>query len=299
MRRINILLADNDTDSVKALQEFLEHEGYRVLTASNPTQARHILDHEQTDLAILDIRLLSDEDEKDISGLALAKETNPIIPKIVLTRFPTYQAVREALGPALDGLPPAVGFVAKQEGLEVLLRYVRLALLRLPSIFETKLLHAFQVSATLALPDRIKEVGLEQASHRLQQSFDSTSAEITKYREQENKRASQYHLAGLTAAVLGLILVLGSIIMIWLNYITAPVLPLIVSVLVEAVSALFFIREDAAYKRVSMYFTQLNELNQIGNLLAICDSLTSPSDREKYRKKIIDHIIGTWLVHSS
>jgi len=297
MQLTRILIVDNDLDSVKTIKEFLEREGYLVLLASNPVEARQMMEQEHIALAILDVRLINDEDEKDISGLTLAKETDPAIPKIILTRFPTYQAVRDALGPALDGLPPAIGFVAKQEGLETLLRYIKLGLLQLQPLLEAKLFQAFQVSSTLALPARIEEVGPEQASQRLQHSFEATSMEITKYREQENRRASQYHVVGLGAASLGILLIVGSIIMIWLNHITITILPLIVSALIEAVGALLFVREDAAYKRVSTYFKQLNELNQIGNLLAICDSLGSSSDREKYRRKIIDSIIERWLTH--
>ncbi len=295
MKQPKILVVDNEDDLVKTVREFLEQEGYSVITASDPVEARRILDHKQIDLAILDIRLIDDKDDKDISGLTLAKETDPVIPKILLTGFPTYQAVREALGPTLDGLPPAIGFVAKEEGLEVLLKYVRLALVQLPPTLEIKLLQAFNVPAKLALPSRIKEVGPEQASHYLQQSFETSSIEITKYREQENKRASQYHIAGLIAAISGITLILSIVFMILLNYISAPALPMIVSVFIEAVGVLLFAREDAAHKRVNIYFTQLNELNRIGNLLVICDSLDSPSDREKYRRKIIDHIIEKWL----
>ena len=258
-----------------------------------------MFEHERIALAILDIRLINDEDEKDVSGLTLAKETNPAIPKVMLTRFPTYQAVREALGSRLDGLPSAVGFVAKQEGLEALRRSVKLALLPLDPLLETRLLRAFHASAPVALPARIQEVGPEEASRRLQESFEATSAEITKYRDQENRRASQYHVAGLSAAALGMISIAGGVILIWLNYITATSLPLIVSVFVEAAGTLFFIREDAAYRRVNKYFIQLNELNRIGNLLTICDSLESASDRETYKKKVIDHIIDKWLTRST
>jgi|GEM_PF-1990700 len=295
MRRANILLVDNDVESIRLIREFLEKEGYSIFTKSDPIEARHLIDSGTIDLAILDLRLLNDEDDKDVSGLTLAKETKSHIPKIVLTRFPTFQAVREALGPTLDGLPPAVGFVAKQEGLEAILRSVKLALLSLHPLLESNLLEAFETPDTMTLPIRLKEFGIDEASRRLQQSLDNTSAEITKYREQENKRASQFHVAGLIAATLGLVLILSSVALILLAKLTATFLPMTMSAIIEAIGALFFIREDAAYKRVNKYFQQLNELNQIGNLLVICDSLESSSDRQAYKKKVINHIIGKWL----
>lgn len=299
MSQTNILLVDNNLDTTETIKEFLEDEGYSLFTALNPGDAKRILECESVDLMILDIRLINDEDEKDLSGLVLAKETDPSIPKIILTRFPTYQAVREALGSAMGSLPPAVGFVAKQEGLEALLKYVRLALLSLHPFLEARLLQAFHAPAMLTLPNRMSEVGPEEAGRRLQQSFEAAAAEITQYREQENRRASHYHLAGLIAAALGMFLILSSIVTVWLNYVEVTALPLIVSAFVEAAGALFFVREDAAYKRVNLYFSQLHELNQIGNLLSICDTLETSIDRAEYKKKIVDQIIEKWLVKRS
>ena len=60
------------------------------------------------------------------------------------------------------------------------------------------------------------------------------------------------------------------------------------SVLAEAVGVFFFIREDAAHKRVDHYFLQLVDLNKIGDLLAICDTFQSESDRVEYKKKVIE-----------
>lgn len=125
MPEANILFADNDPDFLKTRAEFLEQEGYRVIPAVDPTEARRKLESGGIDLAIIDIRLSDDDDEKDASGLILAKESDRTVPKIILTGFPSVNAVREALGPRLDGLPAAVSFVGKQEGPESLLMEVR------------------------------------------------------------------------------------------------------------------------------------------------------------------------------
>jgi DNA-binding response OmpR family regulator len=128
MIKATILFADNDPDFLKTRSEFFEHHDYRVMTATNPMEAKQVIDQGEVELAILDLRLLNDDDDKDVSGLTVAKESSPAIPKIILTKFPTFEAVREALGAALNGLPPAVDFVAKQEGPQALLTAVRKAL---------------------------------------------------------------------------------------------------------------------------------------------------------------------------
>jgi len=136
-----ILFADNDANFLKTRAEFLREEGYHVIEAANSTEARQRLGAGGINLAILDIRLENDDDERDLSGLWLAKETaekvptivtsgfmEQMVPKIILTGFPSYENVREALAPRVGGLPAAVDFVAKQEGPEALLAAVRRAL---------------------------------------------------------------------------------------------------------------------------------------------------------------------------
>lgn len=120
-----ILFADNDPDFLNTRAEFLQKAGYRVLKAYTLEQARQILAEARVHLAILDIRLLDDDDERDTSGLTLARDPafRPV-PKIVLTGFPTYQGVRAAMAPALDSLPPAVDFLSKKDGAGALIQAV-------------------------------------------------------------------------------------------------------------------------------------------------------------------------------
>jgi len=128
MIHATILFADNHIEFLKNRTEFLEEEDYKVIPARNPTEARKVLERGEIDLAILDIRLRDDDDEKDTSGLTLAKEFAHSIPKIILTDYPNYQAVREALKIQARGKAPAVDFLVKEEGLEAMLRAVRRAL---------------------------------------------------------------------------------------------------------------------------------------------------------------------------
>ena len=129
MAQITILLADNNTEFLDTLCWFLEREGYCVLTATNREVARSILEQNVADLAVLDIRLANDRDEKDLSGIDLARTARTTTPKIIYSEFPTYETARLALGPRIDELPPAIDFVSKDEGPEALLTAVRNGLL--------------------------------------------------------------------------------------------------------------------------------------------------------------------------
>ncbi len=123
-----ILFADNTPDFLDTRAEFLEQAGYQVLKARTPEEARNLLREAYCHLAVLDIRLENDDDDKDVSGLILAKDPDfQPIPKIILTSFPTHQAAREAMRPIPDGLPPAVDFLDKEEGPEALIQAIERA----------------------------------------------------------------------------------------------------------------------------------------------------------------------------
>jgi len=122
--KATILFADNDPDFLTTRKEFLEQAGYSVITASDPVEARQKLEIGGIDLAILDIRLKDDDDDRDTSGLMLAKKIAREVPKIILTNFPTFDYVRDALRPQLDGSPVAIDFLSKVEGVTALLTTV-------------------------------------------------------------------------------------------------------------------------------------------------------------------------------
>lgn len=123
MSRVIILLVDNDPSFLKLAQEFLEDEGYHVLSASSAEEAKRLLDHTPIGLAIIDYRLNNDDDEHDESGLQLARVCPA--PVIMLTRFNEHTYVRNALRLGKSGKPAAVDFILKQEPLETLLMSVK------------------------------------------------------------------------------------------------------------------------------------------------------------------------------
>lgn len=116
MTQTTILLADNNEIFGKVRAELLEANGYKVIIALNPAEAEEILAKGGIDLAILDMRLTNDEDDSDNSGLKVAKDIAPLIPKIILTGFPTYNNAREALREGQAGNPIALDYLSKSDG---------------------------------------------------------------------------------------------------------------------------------------------------------------------------------------
>ncbi len=113
--KFQILVADNDSIFLRTGRAVLEAAGFGVLQATNPEDAVAILRNERVHLAILDLRMERDNDEKDKSGLMVAKQTSRLIPKIILTKFPAYQDVVELLKQDIQGHQPAVEFLDKRD----------------------------------------------------------------------------------------------------------------------------------------------------------------------------------------
>jgi DNA-binding NtrC family response regulator len=127
-RKVKILVADNDTDSTLILSEFLQDQDYEVVVASNPADARQMMERGEVDLALLDLRLTNDTDAMDKSGLTLVENRSlSTVPKIIMSTHLDFGDVRTALRP-VSGSPPAVDFLSKAEGLAAVAESVRGAL---------------------------------------------------------------------------------------------------------------------------------------------------------------------------
>lgn len=123
-----VLIVDNNQDFIDTRAAFLERAGFQVIRAYSVSGATEILQNRWVHVAILDIRLEDDDDPDDTSGIKLAKVVEfRHIPKIMLTGYPTYEYVREVLGPSPIGLPPAIDFISKQEPVQAMIDAVERA----------------------------------------------------------------------------------------------------------------------------------------------------------------------------
>jgi CheY-like chemotaxis protein len=260
--KTTVLFADNNVEFLQTWKEFLEREGFQVFPALDPVEARNILEQRHVDLVIVDIRLLNDDDDKDISGLNLAKRVAPSVPKIILTRFPTYDAVREALGPQLVGLPPAVDFIAKQDGPQALLTAVR---------------------KVLKLESRFLET-LKGISDQIKADY-----------EDARQQARVNYWASVSVSIVGIITIFVGIGLAMGDVLAVGILSAVAGVIAEAVSLLFFKRADTANERMDKYHNELLETRQFDNLLAACDELVSSERQELCKEKVIEAAQGLWF----
>lgn len=156
LNQSTILFADNDLRFLKTRKQLLEKAGYTVETATNPEETRQRLLLGGIDLAVIDIRLLDNENQYDESGLTIALEVALDIPKIMLTNYPSYEALRRVRRRTKDNFPAAVEFLDKAEGSEELIRAIEAAL-KLRNIF---IVHGHDEGARDSVARYVKDLGL-------------------------------------------------------------------------------------------------------------------------------------------
>jgi CheY-like chemotaxis protein len=227
---ITILFADNNSEFLKTRSEFLEKAGYSVIPALNPAEAREALGRGGIDLAIIDIRLVNDDDEKDNSGLALAKDAafKPI-PKIILTGFPSVNAVRESLKPQKNGSSAAIDFVSKEDGPDALIA----------SIKRSIAIHIDREPIQVYL---------------------NVSDLLEKEYEEARKQAVLTHRVRLVLLVIGSLVIIGGAIGVILGYTTAGALSAVSGAVVDGIAALFWKFSEDANKRMDECRKELLDL---------------------------------------
>ena len=95
MTKKKILVVDDEIDIVELIKDYLEHEEYVVLTASNGTSALTLAANERPDLITLDI-MMAEKDGYETCLLLKENQTTSGIPIIMVTGRESQQAALAA-----------------------------------------------------------------------------------------------------------------------------------------------------------------------------------------------------------
>jgi DNA-binding NtrC family response regulator len=90
----SVLVVDDEENLLVLLERILSKEGFTVKTASNAYQALDLVDQENFDLAILDIKMFP------VDGVVLLgeiKKRAPATHVVMITAYPTIDARNECL----------------------------------------------------------------------------------------------------------------------------------------------------------------------------------------------------------
>lgn len=261
MSKSTLLLVDNNQEYIESVLWFLNKEGFRVLTATSQQEAYEFLKKRGIDVAILDIRLENDTDAKDVTGIELAKKIGHFIPIIMLTQFPSYETVREALAPQLDGLSPAVDFVAKPEGPQALLKSIQKAL------------------RPVSGPIYYQEI-----AESIDQDYNDA-----------RQQAKSYFWLSVAVAIFGVAVIFVSVLLAILGHLEVGVPGIVAGVITESVGYLIFNQSAHANRRMDHYHRELLENQQFQNLLEACEQLNRPENQEINKMTVIASANTKWL----
>ena len=275
MKRPAILFVDDNLSFLQSRTRLLEQEGYQVTAVSSIEKARDAILEHHIDLAILDLRLEHPDEPADCSGLKLAGELSPSLPKIILTDYPSFEAARQALKLGPDGIPPAVDFVDKGKGMEALRPAIRRALgtdlawLRSLHTIDDNLKHDYREAQGQArLMFGLSLVFISLGSIFL---FTSLGVIISLIGKTPPNSSWMSPAAGLVTAIAG---VIG-----------------------QAAGVLIFRRLDAANARIEHYHDERLTGQRFETLLHACEDLGD--EREKVRVQIVRAAAASWLVPCS
>lgn len=97
----SVLVVDDEPGIIRLCQRLLERAGFQVRAVTNPLEGAAILDQDQFDLLLVDIRM------PGMDGFELidrARQHQPDLAVVVMTGFGTVETAIEALGRGADGL---------------------------------------------------------------------------------------------------------------------------------------------------------------------------------------------------
>jgi len=94
MKNFSILIVDDEKNVVNLLDKMIKKQGYVTFNASNGREALDVIDRNQIDIVITDIRM---PELDGISLLKKIKEVDPSIEVILITAFATLETAIEAL----------------------------------------------------------------------------------------------------------------------------------------------------------------------------------------------------------
>lgn len=97
---INALIVDDDHEVRSMLTSILEDEGYLVETAENGKKAILLCEKAPFDVALIDIEL---PDIKGTDLLAILKEKQPKMVKIIITGHPSIENAAKSVNEKADG----------------------------------------------------------------------------------------------------------------------------------------------------------------------------------------------------
>ncbi|MEM9952221.1 MAG: response regulator transcription factor [Chloroflexota bacterium] len=121
----NILIVDIDDMFVTNTKTYLEGYGFTVQTAYDAYTAQALVKQMRIHIAIVSTNLCNAHDYSDTSGIDLAVILSSHTRVIMVSKTPSFDMVRQALAPRINGAAPAYEFIRKDDGYTAVLTAIR------------------------------------------------------------------------------------------------------------------------------------------------------------------------------
>ena len=266
----SILVADNNKKWLDDLCAVIEGHHYQVIRANTPERAMAILGSHSADIAVLDLRLKDDGSDHDISGFKVARDSDRMIPKIIVSQYESEkdfaQAHPRAFQVDVDAFPVLVDFVEKGA----------IASKLIPSVE-----HALRVKDTWSLSAQSK-----------------ISKELKKDHERARREAKIHYWITLGVSIV------FALIIFWGAYElhgvkgegALPLILIVIGVLVaEATNYIFVKKLEFLYHRVERYHEELLQTDRFGQLLSMSYTIKNEKLREEFKLSLFDTATSQWL----
>ena len=288
-----ILIVDNLKEFVEERREFLEQAGYTVISAYNPADAERILERGRIDMAILDNRLVDDNDQEDTSGLELARKYGREVPIILLTGYPTWELVKAALGQDLNGLSPAVDFLSKEEGPDLMIQAVNLTIAH-PRL-KKNMFAEFQAESSQALHEALQKNEIAETTEKFQKSLELTEKDLLQYRKVITRASEKLQTIAVWTGLFGIGVILIGVLLVYFEAIPFAAFSGTVGAIADAISILLFRRAAQSSKLVDQNYKELQEIYKASHLISICDTIENKTKRENAKLLIVEKLAGKWF----
>jgi hypothetical protein len=223
----------------------------------------------------------------------LARKFGQAIPIILLTGYPTWENVKAALGQDLNGLSPAVDFLSKEEGPNLMIQAVNLTIEH-PRLKRNMLLE-FQAGSSQALHEAFQKNEPAETTEKFQKSLERTERDLLQHRKEITQQSERYQKTAIWMGMVGMGVIIVGAILVYLKVIPLGILSGVAGMVSEAIGVLFINRALQATRQVDQNYEELQEIYKASHLISICDTIESKSKREDAKVLIVEKLAGRWF----
>jgi CheY-like chemotaxis protein len=260
-----ILVADDDRESRTKAKRLLVDAGYEVVEADGPTEARARLASGRCDLAVLDFRL-RDGIKGDRSGLDVAVNSDPRIPKIIMSNKADRDEIMDSVRIGEDGFAVAIAFIDK-------------------------------LDIVPGRPDLLDAVsrGLDARRIWMRQKRETISEQLTTEYRNVSRMAMLHSWVHLLVNLVFAGLMVTTALYVHAGF--TPMLFAMIAIVAGEVTNLMLMRgkEEALALRAGRQHMELLQAKRFEQLLAACDSISNAAEAEKARVDLIRTTTASWF----